>query len=412
MPIEPAAIPSINGASARWPGLLEFLRDLVRTESTPGREEAVVRRIVREMRDLGYDEAWVDEAGNAVGRLGQGRPVVLIDCHVDTIPLHSLEQWRYDPLGAQVDKGRLYGLGSCDMKGSVATMVHAVAALAMRQERPRGTVFVVGSIAEEMMEGAALASTFDACAPDYAIIGEPTDLALAIGQRGRAKLEVVVTGRACHAGHPAVGINAVERMAEFIGAVARLPHPTHPLLGTRSITCIDVHSEPYPSVSMVPGSCIARFDCRFGPDDTADSLVALLCDQQHVWDSLDHPPELDVHIYDAAFETYTGHHYRLPEFAAAWEISAASPLARACLAGLEHAGLAPCASTYRFCTNGSLTAGLRGVPTVGFGVGREADAHTVDESISVEDLFHCADGYAAMVAQVLRQPAAGSRQDG
>jgi putative selenium metabolism hydrolase len=381
--------------------VLAFCRDLVRIDSTPNREEAIVRRIVEEMRALGYDDARIDEAGNAVGRLGQGRLVVLIDCHIDTIPLHSHERWTHDPFGAEIEDGRLYGLGSCDMKGSAAAMVHGVAALMPLRERLHGTVFVVCSIAEEHMEGAALAATFDACAPDLAIIGEPTDLRLAIGQRGRAKLEVTVTGQACHAGHPTVGINAVERMAELIGAVARLPHPTHPLLGVRSITCIDIHSEPYPSVSMVPGSCTARFDCRFAPGDTADSLLALLREQGHIWDGLERPPGLDCHVYEAEFDTYNGRHYRVPEFAAAWETDPASPLVRNCLAALQQAGLPAETSAYRFCTNGSLTAGLRGVPTVGFGVGREADAHTVDESISVGDLYRCADGYAALVGRLL-----------
>lgn len=381
--------------------VLAYCRDLVRIDSTPNHEEAIVRRIVEEMRALGYDDAHTDEAGNAVGRLGQGRPIVLVDCHIDTIPLHSHDRWTHDPFGAEIENERLYGLGSCDMKGSAAAMVHGVAALVPLRERLRGTVFVVSSIAEEQMEGAALTATFDACAPDLAIIGEPTDLRLAIGQRGRAKLEVTVTGQACHAGHPTVGINAVERMAEFIAAVARLSHPTHPLLGTRSITCIDVHSEPYPSFSMVPGSCTARFDCRFAPGDTADSLLSLLREQGCVWDSLERPPRLDCHIYQAEFETYVGGHYRVPEFAAAWETDPASPFVRDCLAGLQQAGLPAQTSAYRFCTNGSLTAGLRGVPTVGFGVGNEADAHTVDESIAVEDLYRCATGYTALIGRLL-----------
>jgi putative selenium metabolism hydrolase len=381
---------------------LAYCRDLVRIDSTPNHEEPIVTRVVQEMRELGFDEAGVDEAGNALGRLGQGRPVVLLDCHIDTIPLHSRQRWQHDPFRAAVDGGRLYGLGSCDTKGSAAAMVYGVAALKEHRTQLRGTVYVVSSIAEEHMEGAALASTFEACAPDMAIIGEPTDLCLNIGQRGRAKLEVTVTGRACHAGHPTVGVNAAERMAELIGAVAKLSHPTHPLLGARSITCIDVHSEPYPSVSMVPGTCTARFDCRFGPDDTAESLTALLRAQRHVWDDLDRPPELDCHVYEAEFETYVGRRYRVPEFAAAWETDPASPLVRQCLAALEEVGLPPCTSAYRFCTNGSLTAGLRGVPTVGFGVGCEADAHTADESIAVDDLYRCADGFAAIVGRLLR----------
>jgi putative selenium metabolism hydrolase len=388
--------------------LLEFLRDIVRIESTPGREERVVQRIVEEMRRLGYADAQVDDAGNAVGRLGQGSPRVLIDCHVDTIPMHSTGRWRHDPLGAELDAGRLYGLGVCDMKASAAAAIYGVARM-FAANPPDGAVFVVSSIAEEMMEGAALASTFDRCSPDVAIIGEPSDLRLCIGQRGRAKLEVDVVGEASHAGHPEVGINAAECMAEFVQAVEGLEHPIHPVLGRRSVTCIDIHSEPYPSVSMVPATCRARFDCRFGPDDTEQSLVALVSKESSVWARRSRPPRLDCHVYVAEFETFNGRRYQVPEYAPAWLISPNSELVTAALSGLRSAGLPAELSTYGFCTNGSLTAGLRGVPTLGYGVGREAEAHTVDEHIDVENLFRAANGYGAIVGAILRAPVARSR---
>ena len=239
--------------------LLSFLRELVAIDSTPGREERVVHRIAEEMKSLGYRDAHVDEAGNAVGHLGEGSPVLLTDCHVDTIPAHSEGEWSHDPFGAEVAGGRMYGLGVCDMKASAASVIYGTARLFASDSAPRGTVYVVSSIAEEMMEGAALADTFDRVKPDIALIGEPTDLRLAVGQRGRAKIEVDVRGVASHAGHPEVGVNAVELMAQFVTSVAAIEHPMHAVLGPRTATCIDIHSEPYPSVSMVPPHCRARF---------------------------------------------------------------------------------------------------------------------------------------------------------
>jgi putative selenium metabolism hydrolase len=376
-------------------GALEFLQEIVRLESTPGREEAVVARIVDEMRRLGYEEAYVDAAGNAVGRVGRGSPVLLIDSHVDTIPMHSPGRWTREPLAATIADGRIWGLGTCDMKGSAAASVYGVAQLAASGSLT-GTVYVVCSIAEEMMEGAALRATVEACEPDVVIIGEPTDLRVANGQRGRAKIEADVQGRACHAGHPTVGLNAAERAAELISAVARLPHPTHPELGVRSITCIDVHSEPYPSVSQVPDRCRVRFDARFGPDDTAESLTGLVAAQARVWDGLDERPGLDVHLYVTEFETYTGHRYSLPEFASAWYTDPESTFVRTALEAVGRAGIEPRLGTYRFCTNGSLTAGTLGLPTIGFGVGREEDAHTVDESIEVAKFERAVAGFGAL----------------
>jgi putative selenium metabolism hydrolase len=389
----------IHENGGRPVGALEFLQEIVRLESTPGREEAVVARIVDEMRRLGYDAAYVDEAGNAVGRVGHGSPVLLIDSHVDTIPMHSPGHWTRDPLAGAIADGRIWGLGTCDMKGSAAASVYGVAQLATSGALT-GTVYVVCSIAEEMMEGAALRTTVEACEPDVVVIGEPTDLRVCNGQRGRAKIEADVQGRACHAGHPTVGLNAAERAAELISAVARLPHPTHPELGVRSITCIDVHSEPYPSVSTVPDRCRVRFDARFGPDDTAETLTGLVASQSRVWDGLEERPGLDVGLYVTEFETYTGDRYALSELAPAWYTDPDSTLVRTALAAVEHAGIEPRLGTYRFCTNGSLTAGTLGIPTIGFGVGREEDAHTVDESIEIAKFHSAVSGFRALAAEL------------
>ena len=386
--------------------MLEFLRDLVRINSTPGREKAIVERIADELQELGFDTAEVDDAGNAVGKVGDGHPVVLTDCHIDTIPEHSSGHWTHDPFAAEIADGRLYGLGVCDMKASAAATIYGVARLAAKGNLP-GTVYVVSSIAEEMMEGAALAATFDRCDPDAVIIGEPSELKLCTGQRGRAKLEVEVRGEACHAAHAEVGINAASWMSDLIQSVGALQHPSHPVLGGRSVTLIDIHSEPYPSVSTVPERCVARFDCRFAPGETEQSLVELVASQAAGWPARKRSPAIDCHVYNAEFETFNGKRYSVPEYAAAWLTPADSLVVQASLAGLEKAGLPAVTATYGFCTNGSLTAGLRGVPTVGYGIGREQEAHVVDEYVDLANLYRGAKGYEAIAGSLLAALVAG-----
>jgi Peptidase family M20/M25/M40 len=95
--------------------LLAFLREIVAIDFTPGREERIVHRIADEMKSLGYQDARVDEAGNAVGHFGEGSPVILTDCHVDTIPDHGKGLWHHEPFAAEMDGDRLYGLGVSDM---------------------------------------------------------------------------------------------------------------------------------------------------------------------------------------------------------------------------------------------------------------------------------------------------------
>ena len=102
-----------------------YLAKLIATDSTPGRERAIIELACREMQSLGYRHVHVDGAGNAIGSIGSGFPKVLVDCHVDTIPLHAAEAWTHDPFGAEVSHGRMYGLGACDMKASVASATQA-----------------------------------------------------------------------------------------------------------------------------------------------------------------------------------------------------------------------------------------------------------------------------------------------
>ncbi len=259
-------------------GLVDFATALARTPSVSTGEQAAVELTAARFRALGFPTVEIDGTGNAIGIFGDGgHPRLLIDGHIDTIPLHSEARWSVDPFGGTVRDGRLYGLGICDQKGSIAAAAYGVSAAAGSQDGSfPGTVAVIASVCEEEIEGAALAGFVEQFQPDFAITSEPSDTRLCIGQRGRCKLELRVVGRACHAGHAREGLNAVDALAEMIHQLRRLEHPTHPHLGRRDITCIDLRSAPYPSVSTVPGEAVARFDCRFLPGESPDSLIGTL----------------------------------------------------------------------------------------------------------------------------------------
>jgi acetylornithine deacetylase/succinyl-diaminopimelate desuccinylase-like protein len=252
------------------------------------------------------------------------------------------------------------------------------------------------------MEGGALAEPIAALEPDAFVTSEPNDTRLCIGQRGRAKVEVQVTGRACHAGHAAIGLNAAHAMAALISEAGRIEHPSHPRLGRRDLNCIDLRSEPYPSVSTIPGRVTARFDCRFLPGETPDSVIALLRDAAgRAWAGWPEQPGLHVQLVEAAFETWTGRGFALPEYAAAWWTPEDSALVIGATAALSSVGLDPTPTHYSFCTNGSYSAGVCGIPTIGFGVGVESMAHQVDERVSLRSLRAGAQGYAALATMAL-----------
>ena len=370
--------------------VVELARRLVAAESTPTAGEAAALAVARaEMERLGYDDVAPDAGGNLVGRIGAGPPVLVIDSHADTVPLHEAERWSVDPFAATVRDGRLVALGACDMKGPLAATIHG-AARARGAGQLAGTVLVVASLAEELMEGAALARGFDGQRIDLCVIAEPTSLRLATAQRGRAKIEVEVHGRAAHAASAHRGVNAVAQAAAIIRAAAGLPAVEHSLLGTRDVNVIDIASEPYPSMSTIPSGCLLRFDVRFVPPETPESLL------ETFRELVPAGVEADVRFYRAAFETVAGDRYAVDEFAGSWETPRDHPLVRGALAAT---GAEPWA--YRFCTNGSYFAAARGIPTIGYGPGDPDDAHAVDESVAVADLETAADGYAAIVRTAL-----------
>jgi putative selenium metabolism hydrolase len=380
--------------------LIDLAVSLARTPSVSGQEEDAVKLAAAAMGAAGFDTVHIDGSGNAVGAIGPtDGATIMIDGHIDSIPLHSTSRWTVDPFGGEVRDGVLYGLGICDQKASIASAIWGVAAAAPSLHQ---RVVVVASVCEEEMEGGALAEPISAMRPDFFVTSEPNDTRLCVGQRGRAKVEVQVTGRACHAGHAAVGLNAAHAMAALIGQVAALDQPTHPRLGVRDLNCIDLLSDPFPSVSTIPGRVTARFDCRFLPGESPESIVHLLTEAAAVaWAGWSEKPMIEVRLVEAVFRTWTGEQFSLPEYAAAWWTPEDSALVMGAMTALDSVGLQSTPTHYSFCTNGSYAAGICGIPTIGFGVGVESVAHQVDEHVTLDSLRRGAQGYAALASMVL-----------
>ncbi|MET9609548.1 M20/M25/M40 family metallo-hydrolase [Streptomyces sp. NPDC006512] len=381
--------------------LVDLARRLAATPSQSGNEQEAIGLVADAMRTVGLDVT-VDRSGNAIGTVGRGAPGaprLLIDGHIDSIPLHSEDSWRVDPFGGVIEDDRLYGLGICDQKASIAAAILGVGARYEELADLPGLVAVVASVGEENMEGAALSEAVAAVEPSVVVTTEPNDTRLAVGQRGRAKVEVEVVGRACHAGHVAQGVNAAEALAAVITRLRDAPRPHHPELGHRDVTCIDVTSWPYPSVSTVPGRALARFDARFLPGETEESLHRLLNDTAAAaladWPEA---PTVIVRTVLAAFTTYTGVRYEVGEFAPAWWTE--GPVVTEAQRALSAAGLDPTPMSYSFCTNGSYTAGRLKIPTIGFGVGEEHIAHQANEYVTLTSLRRGAHGLAALAPRL------------
>lgn len=316
---------------------------------------------------------------------------VLLDVHQDTVPVDGMIIPPFDPVEQD---GRLYGRGSCDVKGGMAAML--AAALRLHRERPAGRPNVVLSLTcdEESTSlginhligswtGLHQPPQLCPAAPDVAIVAEPTLLDIVVAHRGAVRWKIRTTGRACHSSRPSEGTNAIYRMAKVVSLLgeyaAWLPtsRPEHSLCGpaTLSVGLISGGS----SVNVVPDGCVIDLDRRLLPaEDGTEARQEII---QWLASRLDF--ELQ---HDAPYCLSAG-------LGDQQNGQLANELMRSIIAvdGMHRCIGVP------FGTHASRVE-RGGIPAVVFGPGDIAQAHTRDEWIAVDQLHLATDIYYRFIA--------------
>lgn len=293
---------------------------------------------------------------------GRVRRRILLAPHLDTVTLHSPDQLRPSLRG-----GRLYGRGSCDTKGSVAAMFHALCAVASQARRPANTEIVfAGLIDEESGQAGSRALVKSRFKADLALVGEPTRLKVITAHKGDIWLALQTHGKAAHGSTPELGINAVTHMAKVIEVIAgdysrKLARKRHPLLGCATVNIGTIQGGRQPNI--VPNQCEIRLDRRTLPGETHASVVSEL------------KSILRAHGCQVTLKDWKG----VPS--SPLETDTRLPLVRELL---EMAGQDRPMGVNYFSDAGVLTTG--GIPSVVFGPGDIAQAHTIDEWVSVKEV--------------------------
>nr|MBC8246029.1 M20/M25/M40 family metallo-hydrolase [Deltaproteobacteria bacterium] len=133
--------------------LIGFCRELIRTPSMPGQEEVIAKLTVQKMEMLGYDEAYIDGVGNAVGVVkgeDPDAPVYMLNSHLDHVDPGDQSEWKHDPYSGDIEDGKIYGRGASDTKGAFAVQVYAPEVLRRSGIKPKGDVYVTGVVLEEV----------------------------------------------------------------------------------------------------------------------------------------------------------------------------------------------------------------------------------------------------------------------
>lgn len=384
---------------------LELCRALIRCQSVSGQEGEAAVTLVKAMEEQGFDSVTVDKYGNVVGIIEGNRPgpCVLLDGHIDTVPVPDASVWSVPPFDALIKEDRIYGRGASDMKGAVAAMTAAASWFAAEQNRDfAGRICVSGVVHEECFEGIASREISAVVKPDYVVIGEASELNLKIGQRGRAEIVVETIGKPAHSASPELGINAVHQMMRLVEGIAKLPELEQPVLGKGICVLTDIKSTPYPGASVVPSNCRVTYDRRLLVGETPESVLKPF--EKLIGELEAGDPNFKAKVYFAQGQEacYTGESISGTRFFPGWLHDIEEPFLQAVLGELNSCGLSPEISHYAFCTNGSHYAGERGIPTFGFGPSKEHLAHTIDEYIEIGQLNDGTRGYYAILKALLK----------
>jgi len=329
---------------------------------------------------------------NVVSNLdGQAEGKTLIwNGHFDVVP--PGEDWEVDPFGGEYRDGYVYGRGTSDMKSGLAAMIVALDALKKAGAPFRGRI-VLQAVGDEETgsDGGTLAMIRRGigAGAHFAIVSEPTNLDVSIGNRGLRWFEVAVRGRASHAGRPHLGANAIQAAARMIGGLEKLRfkahHPLfevpHPSL---SVTTIQGGTK----INIIPDRCTFSVDRRMVPGETSESA------RQEIEEALrqDLPQGIayDVRITHDGWDPYALD----PDI---------PPVKSLCWAVEKVVGQPPQIKGKAGCTDASHFFHKAHIPTVCFGPGLEDLAHAANERVSLEKVVQAARVYALSAVTLLNE---------
>ena len=374
----------------------QFLRDLIAIPSVSSQERDVINRIKAEMQKLDYDEITIDPMGNILGRIGNGPRIIGFDAHVDTVDIGNPDLWDFDPFKGREENGIIFGRGASDMKGGMAAITYAGKIIKEMGAPDDLTIYMVGSVQEEDCDGLCWQYIIneDKIKPELVVITEPTNLNIYRGQRGRMEMEIKTSGISCHGSAPERGVNAIYKMADIIKDVEQLnvKLKDDPFLGKGTITISEIRSTS-PSLCAVADSATIHLDRRLTNGETIDSAVSEIKNLESY-----KKHQAKVKVLDYNIPSYTGLSYPTKKYYPTWKMDENHPaLLKAESVYNRLFNQKPVIDKWTFSTNGVATAGMFGIPTIGFGPANEIHAHSPQDQCPIEHLTKAMMFYVGLI---------------
>ena len=369
-------------------GLVAFAQALVRIPSvnwlSDGLGEGPAAALVADqMRRFGWSpvvEESAPERPNVIAVVDGGLPgpTLMFEGHTDVVTEGDRAAWSHDPFGGDVVRGRLYGRGAADMKGGLAAMLFAAAALQSQGPFPGRLLLAALADEEGLMLGVKDFVARGHCAGvAAAIVCEPEGGEVCVAQKGALRLAVEARGRMAHGAMPDQGVNPIPPLAAFAASCQELEaelqdrHGGHELLGLPYITPTVIRAGSPDQLNVIPDRAWLGLDVRTTPAVDHERLVRRL--REASGEGL----LLSVIEDRPATETPPGH-----------------PVVQAVMEAHRRVhGTAPRLGGVPGATDGTILARDAGIPIVTYGPGGKWIAHQADEYVEVEELVQAAEVY-------------------
>jgi acetylornithine deacetylase/succinyl-diaminopimelate desuccinylase family protein len=311
----------------------------------------------------------------------RSKPGILFEVHQDTVPTDNMT---IPPFEGRIENGRLYGRGACDVKGGMAAMLHVMHRLARERPASAAPVWLACTVDEEHTFLGVQEYMKNPPPAEMAIVAEPTRLEIVNAHKGVARWVLETSGRSCHSSAPEQGINAIFHMGRLLPAIERYAQKlqasrSDPVLGSPTLSVGRI--EGGQSANIVPDRCRIEIDRRLLPGESAKEA----------------PEQLARYLRSAVGDIP----FSVSEpwlYAPALGSEKSGAVVQRLSDAIRSVGRQPSCGAVPFGTDAS-TIALGGIPSVVFGPGDIAKAHTCDEWAPLDELEMASEILYCLVCQ-------------
>jgi len=274
-------------ASTATETAIDLTQEMVRIDSTNGKEDALARDLERRLKSLKVGKVWCEKTYegrlNTLWEVDSGKlgPSLLFTGHLDTKPV--CEGWQRDPFDGAIEDGRLYGHGVMDMKAGLGSLVGGILTMIDNGVDFRGKITFV-AVADHMGQQTGSIDLFRRHKFDHCVLAELTDMQIYIAHRGRYYFDISTVGHSAHTCHKYKAINAIEKMLPVVEEISKLkyfpdiPQEMKELVGPELYTAVGrIYGGLFPGgPSMIPDRCTIRVDSRPQPGVPIEEVKGII----------------------------------------------------------------------------------------------------------------------------------------